>query len=114
LDFQEYKCTEEVLSIISMLSIESIFFVPRGRKQEAKNAHRKFMSEEGDHIMLLNVFKSYAASGYSHAWCRENFINARSLAQSKVSLSFFLFVVVPSLIFLLFAKEYSRPIEGLL
>lgn len=52
----------QVLTIISVLSSESIFVNPTGRKEAAANARRKFISVEGDHITLLKVFRAFKAA----------------------------------------------------
>ncbi|KAG0719961.1 ATP-dependent RNA helicase DHX33 [Chionoecetes opilio] len=75
----EYGCTDEVLSIISALSSESIFNNPSGRKDAAVNARRKFTSVEGDHITLLKVIRAFKAAKKNKMWCHENFLNFRNL-----------------------------------
>ncbi|CAL5051520.1 unnamed protein product [Urochloa decumbens] len=90
----EFKCLEEMLIVVSMLSVESIFFSPREKLEEARAARKGFESSEGDHITLVNVYraatecleKSKNANAKEktmekalNRWCRENFINHRSL-----------------------------------
>lgn len=75
----EHGCTDEVLSIISMLSSESIFVNPAGKKEQAAHARRKFTSVEGDHITLLKVFRAFKAAKKNKMWCHENFLNFRNL-----------------------------------
>ncbi|CAL5037269.1 unnamed protein product [Urochloa decumbens] len=90
----ELKCLEEMLIVVSMLSVESIFFSPREKLEEARAARKGFESSEGDHITLVNVYRAAAEclekSKNANAkektmekalnrWCRENFINHRSL-----------------------------------
>jgi ATP-dependent RNA helicase DHX8/PRP22 len=90
----EFKCLEEMLIVVSMLSVESIFFSPREKLEEARAARKSFESSEGDHITLVNVYraakecleKSKNANAKEktmekalNRWCRENFINYRSL-----------------------------------
>ncbi|XP_063842000.1 ATP-dependent RNA helicase DHX33-like [Scylla paramamosain] len=75
----EHGCTDEVLSIISMLSSESIFVNPAGKKEQAAIARRKFTSVEGDHITLLKVFRAFKAAKKNKMWCHENFLNFRNL-----------------------------------
>eukprot|EP01132_Coremiostelium_polycephalum_P010062 gene10062-12334_t len=50
----EFECVEEILIIISMLSVESIFFAPRDKQNEVDAVKKIFFSPEGDHITLLN------------------------------------------------------------
>lgn len=89
----EYKCSAEMLAIVAMLSSESIFYQPRGKMDEAKAAKQRFVCPDGDHITLVNVLRGYiseveimgngyAASKGIHKWCKENFINGRSLRRA--------------------------------
>eukprot|EP00808_Paulinella_micropora_P018763 g35533.t1 len=48
-------CTAEILTIVSMLSIPSIFFRPSDRAEEADSAREKFFVPESDHLTLLHV-----------------------------------------------------------
>lgn len=85
----ELGCAEEALSIIAMLSVETIFYAPKQRRDEAGDARKKFLSYDGDHITLLNVYEQFMSSGSSKTsvvvqseqrrWCRDHFINARSM-----------------------------------
>ncbi|XP_050726308.1 ATP-dependent RNA helicase DHX33-like [Eriocheir sinensis] len=75
----EHGCTDEVLTIISALSSESIFVNPSGKKEAAANARRKFTSVEGDHITLLKIFRAFKAAKKNKMWCHENFLNFRNL-----------------------------------
>jgi ATP-dependent RNA helicase DHX33 len=58
------KCVEEVIKIVSLLSVDTVFQqVNNQSKRETANAIRqKFVSSDGDHITLLNVYKAYNAS----------------------------------------------------
>ena len=38
----QYKCSSEILTIVSMLSVPAIFFRPKGREQESDNAREHF------------------------------------------------------------------------
>ncbi|KAJ3332643.1 hypothetical protein HDU76_013529 [Blyttiomyces sp. JEL0837] len=52
-----YKCTEEVVSIIAMLSTgNAIFFKPKSEAVQAEQARRNFFRPGGDHITLLAVW----------------------------------------------------------
>eukprot|EP01135_Chromosphaera_perkinsii_P011544 Nk52_evm2s2438 gene=Nk52_evmTU2s2438 len=74
-----FECVEEILTIVSMLSVDSVFYAPNDKREKANFSKRKFASYEGDHITLLNVFKAYKEAGESKKWCIENFINARTM-----------------------------------
>ncbi|KAI0012637.1 P-loop containing nucleoside triphosphate hydrolase protein [Xylariaceae sp. FL0662B] len=54
----QFKCVDEVLSIVSMLGEASaLFFRPKDKKIHADSARNRFtVKEGGDHLSLLNVW----------------------------------------------------------
>lgn len=103
----EMGCSEEMLATVSMMSVDSVFYAPRDKLQEANNARKRFMSVDGDHITFINVLRLYiqeaeeagadkdeGTSSNSNAnenkkafkrirsWCSSNYINARSLRRA--------------------------------
>ena len=81
-----YKCSEEVLTIVSMLSVNSnIFYSPKDKKKLAETAHKNFTYgvKVGDHMTLLNVYNQWAEREYSTQWCAENFIQHRSMKRAR-------------------------------
>jgi HrpA-like RNA helicase len=60
----EYKCSSEMLTIVSMLSVPSVFYRPKERMEEADAARDKFNVPESDHMTLLNVFNQWKSHGY--------------------------------------------------
>ncbi|KAH9406455.1 putative ATP-dependent RNA helicase dhx33 [Tyrophagus putrescentiae] len=69
-----FRCTDEILVIISMLSVDNIFILPSDKRDQALKMHRKFASPEGDLIKLLNVYRRYKEAKQNNAWCLENFL----------------------------------------
>jgi pre-mRNA-splicing factor ATP-dependent RNA helicase DHX38/PRP16 len=59
----EYKCSAEMLTIVSMLSVPSVFYRPKERQEEADAAREKFSVNESDHLTLLNVFQMWKTYG---------------------------------------------------
>ena len=50
----------------------------------ADNAHKNFQrGNSGDHLMLLNVFSSWAETDFSTQWCFENFVQQRSMKRAR-------------------------------
>ncbi|KAJ3272638.1 putative ATP-dependent RNA helicase dhx33 [Terramyces sp. JEL0728] len=76
---KKYKCTKEAIDLISMLSVDSLFFSPTDKRDEAQASKKIFMSYEGDHITLLNVMKAYESTKGDAQWCHDHFISARSM-----------------------------------
>ncbi|XP_047109193.1 ATP-dependent RNA helicase DHX33 isoform X1 [Schistocerca piceifrons] len=76
---KDYNCVEEVISIVALLSSESVFVTPPNKREEALSARQKFVSSAGDHITLLNVFRTFSKISQKKQWCHENFLNVRNL-----------------------------------
>lgn len=84
LSSEEYHCTEEVLSIVAMLSESgSIFVRPKDKKLHADRARQTFFHHGGDHFTLLNVWEQWVDSGYSQAFCIENFIQSKTMMRVR-------------------------------
>ena len=76
-------CSEEVLTIVSMLSVQNVFYRPKDRAPLADQKKAKFNQPEGDHVTLLAVYNAWKANKFSSAWCFENFIQARTLKRAQ-------------------------------
>lgn len=61
----KFHCTEEILTVVSLLSVDSVLYDPPSRRDEVQAVRRKFMSSEGDHIMLLNIYRAFKNLGRS-------------------------------------------------
>ncbi|KAI1956524.1 DEAH-box ATP-dependent RNA helicase prp22 [Ophidiomyces ophidiicola] len=72
-------CSEEVLSIVAMLSVQNVFYRPKEKQQQADQKKAKFHDPHGDHLTLLNVYNGWKNSRFSNPWCFENFIQARQM-----------------------------------
>ncbi|XP_037076284.1 ATP-dependent RNA helicase DHX33-like [Pollicipes pollicipes] len=79
---KDHGCTEEVVTIIALLSADVILLTPAAGRQEALAAHQKFVAPEGDMITLLNVFRAYRKVHKNKEWCRENYLHERHLAHA--------------------------------
>ncbi|KAM6951416.1 ATP-dependent RNA helicase DHX8-like isoform 2-T2 [Aplochiton taeniatus] len=76
-------CSEEMLTIVSMLSVQNIFYRPKDKQAAADQKKAKFFQVEGDHLTLLAVYNSWKNNKFSKPWCFENFIQARSLGRAQ-------------------------------
>ncbi|KAM4546856.1 ATP-dependent RNA helicase DHX33 isoform 2-T2 [Fundulus diaphanus] len=79
----DFSCSEEVLSIVSLLSVDTVLYNPPARREEVLAARRKFTSSEGDHMTLLNIYRAFKKVGGNKEWCRENFVNSRNMGLVK-------------------------------
>ncbi|POI21816.1 hypothetical protein CIB84_014438, partial [Bambusicola thoracicus] len=55
----KFHCTEEILTIVSLLSVDSVLYNPPARRDEVQSVRKKFISSEGDHLTLLNVYRAF-------------------------------------------------------
>merc|ERR1719436_2052111 len=82
-----HRCSNEALSIASMLCVRPVFLRPTGMARAADDARGRFAHLDGDHLTLLNVFhayKQYVQDGVDPAkFCGENFINPRALSAAE-------------------------------
>lgn len=76
-------CSEEILSIVAMLTVPNIFYRPKEKQAQADSKKAKFHQPEGDHLTLLTVYNGWKASKFSNPWCYENFIQARSMRRAQ-------------------------------
>ncbi|KIP11668.1 hypothetical protein PHLGIDRAFT_27720 [Phlebiopsis gigantea 11061_1 CR5-6] len=79
----DYGCSEEILSIVAMLSVQTVFYRPKEKQAQADSKKAKFHQPEGDHLTLLTVYNGWKASNFSNPWCYENFIQARSMRRAQ-------------------------------
>eukprot|EP00808_Paulinella_micropora_P011979 g12987.t1 len=79
----ELHCTEEILSIAAMLSVQSVFVHPRNYAAMAEKHKKKFAVFEGDHLTLLNVYNSFLASGRDANWCKQRYVNFKALKAAR-------------------------------
>jgi ATP-dependent RNA helicase DHX8/PRP22 len=76
-------CSEEILTIVAMLSVQNIFYRPKDKQAAADQKKAKFHQPEGDHITLLTVYNSWRNSKFSNAWCFDNYIQARQMKRAQ-------------------------------
>ncbi|XP_046640656.1 ATP-dependent RNA helicase DHX33-like [Daphnia pulicaria] len=76
---KELGCTEEIVSIVALLSADSIMINATAQREQANNVRAKFASSEGDHMTLLNIFRAFRTAKQNRNWCFENFVNYRNL-----------------------------------
>lgn len=81
---EKYKCTSEVLSIVSMLAeAASLFYRPKDKKMHADRAREAFTKPGGDHLTLLEVFRQWSLADYSQQWAKDNFMQYKSLTRAR-------------------------------
>ncbi|KAK9706755.1 hypothetical protein RND81_07G149800 [Saponaria officinalis] len=72
-------CSEEILTIAAVLSVQSIWISIKGAQKQLDEAKLRFAAAEGDHVTFLNVYKGFLQSGKSSKWCQRNFVNYHAM-----------------------------------
>ncbi|KZT52792.1 P-loop containing nucleoside triphosphate hydrolase protein [Calocera cornea HHB12733] len=103
---QARACTAEILDIVSLLTSTAKLFVDNADTREAAaDARKKFQHRDGDHLTLLNIFRSYedvltgnhnaestmangapANTGSRRAareWCRVHYLSEKALNEAS-------------------------------
>ncbi|KAK9151060.1 hypothetical protein Syun_009369 [Stephania yunnanensis] len=79
----DFNCMEEMLITVAMLSVESIFYSPRDKLEEEKVLNVYRASSEFVEKRKFNGYKGKIAGKSLLKWCRDNFINSRSLQHAQ-------------------------------
>merc|ERR1712113_696539 len=79
----QLRCSDEILTIVSMLSVQNVFYRPKEKQELADQKKAKFNQPEGDHLTLLAVYNSWKNNKFSSTWCYENFIQMRTLKRCQ-------------------------------
>ncbi|KAJ5656413.1 hypothetical protein N7507_008363 [Penicillium longicatenatum] len=78
----EFYCSNEMLSIVSLLSVPQVFVRPASQRKRADEMKDLFAHPDGDHLTMLNVyhaFKGSDAQSNVKQWCHDHFLSLRSL-----------------------------------
>ena len=79
----EYGCSHEIVTIVAMLSVQSVFFRPKDKQAQADAKRANFFAPEGDHITMLNVYERWSRANFSVPWCHDNFLQSRQLRSAQ-------------------------------
>ena len=59
-------CSDEVLTIVAMLSVENVYYRPKEKQAQADQKKARFYQPEGDHLTLLAVYVLCVAALCGH------------------------------------------------
>lgn len=76
-------CSEEILTVVAMLGVQSVFYRPKEKQGQADQKKSKFHQPEGDHLTLMTVYNLWKNNRFSTRWCYDNFIQTRSLKRAQ-------------------------------
>lgn len=80
---EHLQCSTEVLIVVSMLSVPSVFFRPKDREEESDAAREKFFVPESDHLTLLNVYQRAKQYKFDAEWCTRHFIHSKGIRKAR-------------------------------
>ena len=85
---RQLGCSETLLPIISMLSVENTLIKPSSKKlvEEADQAHKRlkeFGGGNSDFATLLTTYKLCHESPKPHEWCKNNFVHWRGMKMAQ-------------------------------
>jgi len=75
----QFRCSNEIFTITSMLSVPNPFVRPRDQQSEADEAKSRFSHIDGDHLTLLNAYHAFKQNNEDSQWCYNNYINYRAM-----------------------------------
>ena len=78
----DYSCSNEILSVVSMLSAPTCFLRPSNKRKQADEVKARLAHIDGDHLTMLNVYHAFKQNHEDNHWCYENFVNYHSLKSS--------------------------------
>jgi pre-mRNA-splicing factor ATP-dependent RNA helicase DHX15/PRP43 len=83
----EFYCSNEILSITSLLSVPQIFVRPASNRKRADEMKAHFSHPDGDHLTLLNAYHAFKGQSTSNPnaakqWCHEHFLSFRHLSSA--------------------------------
>ena len=82
-----YKCQDEMVTLVSILSTENIWVPISANDEERFNKseeiRKSFMTHSSDHYTLVNIFKQWKGQNYSDSWLSRNFLLHRSMKQAR-------------------------------
>jgi len=76
-------CSDEIITIMSMLQVQTVFYRPKDKQAQADQHRALFFQPEGDHLTLLSLYIAWKEAKFSVTWCYENFIQVRPLQIAK-------------------------------
>lgn len=76
----EFYCSNEILSLVALLSVPSVFTRPNTARKQADEMRKLFSHEDGDHCTLLNVYHAYKNNvDDPKDFCYQYFLSHRAL-----------------------------------
>lgn len=79
----DLSCTDHVITIISMLQTDHIFYRPKDKQNIADQKKAQFHQQHGDHLTYLHIYLTWAQHKFSNHWCFQNFIQYTNMRHAQ-------------------------------
>ena len=79
---EKFGCSDSILSTVSILSADNIFYIPKDSKGNLFKVLSKFKCPNSDHLTKLNIFNKYLLSQNKKSFCKENLLNKKSIKRA--------------------------------
>lgn len=81
----KFGCVKEIVTIAAAFTARQVFVRPRGKEEDADEAHTRFKGLHSDALSLLRAYKAWCAerdeNGNRNEWARKNFLSSRALRE---------------------------------
>ncbi|CAH6720532.1 pre-mRNA-splicing factor ATP-dependent RNA helicase Prp16p [[Candida] jaroonii] len=86
--YPQFQCSNEIIIIVSMLSVPPVYYRPKERLEEADMMREKFTIKDSDHLTLLNIYQQWESQMKTNPrkvrqWCIKNFLIGKSLQKAR-------------------------------
>ena len=82
LDNKYHDVFDDIVSIISVLQSDNIYYNPNNLREKIEKIREKYLDPISDHLSLKNIFNEYKKANNKEKFCKENFLNDKALAKS--------------------------------
>ena len=72
---------EDIVSIISVLKSDNIFYNPNNKKEIVEKISEKYIDSTSDHLTLRNIYKEYKKANNKEEFFKENYLNDKALSK---------------------------------
>ena len=79
----DFKCSDEILSIVAMLSVGDVWLQLHNQTQEANMVRAKFTHPEGDHLALLEIYNQYVLNQHDCNWASRKYLSSCALREAN-------------------------------
>jgi HrpA-like RNA helicase len=83
LDSDYKKIKDDILTIISLIQTDNIYYTPSVIKEKAERIREKFTHNTSDHLTLLNVFNQWKENKQQPNWAKDHFLNDKALRKAE-------------------------------